>query len=98
MTDPTDSKPITSAEVERTLWEKFWSKDFWLATADIVDAWRVYPRTFLTGYGLLCWKICMWAMSLKDISTQQTFFISTIVGLATAMLAFYVNSGRKWDK
>lgn len=30
-------------------------------------------------------------------TTEQNIFVTGIIGLATAIFAFYVNSGRKWD-
>lgn len=30
-------------------------------------------------------------------TTEQNIFITAIIGLATGIFAFYVNSGRKWD-
>lgn len=30
-------------------------------------------------------------------TTEQNIFVTAIIGLATGIFAFYVNSGRKWD-
>lgn len=30
-------------------------------------------------------------------TTEQNLFVTAIIGLATGIFAFYVNSGRKWD-
>lgn len=31
-------------------------------------------------------------------TTEQNIFVTAIIGLATGIFAFYVNTGRKWDK
>jgi hypothetical protein len=88
--------PLTHEEIERTLWSKFWSKDFWLAIAEIVDAFRLFPRAFVAGYGLFCLELGRWAMSRPDLTTQQMAFVIAVIGLFTPILAFYQASGRKW--
>jgi len=42
------------------------------------------------------WRVGEWAMSLKDISTPQTVFISTIYGAFPFLLNFYMQQGNSW--
>lgn len=65
--------------------------------AEITDAWRIFPRLVLTGYGLLCWELAKWVMAKADISASQAAFATGIIGLAVPMTAFYMQTGRKWQ-
>ena len=90
--------PITRVEVVRTLWSKLWSKEFWLAIAEIIDAWRIFPRTFVGGYGAMCLELVHWAIANPDQATKLQWLIGLVVGALTPILAFYFNSGRSWTK
>lgn len=69
-----------------------------LRYAEIIDAFRVVPRLLLAGYGYLVWHVSAWFMALPDPNTQHTFFVSTVIGIAAPITAFYLSSGRKWDR
>ncbi len=73
------------------------TKQQMLDAAEILDAYRVFPRVFLFAYGALCWHMVEWAMTLKDLSTQQAGFVSAIVGLAVPLTGWYMSTGRKWQ-
>ena len=72
-------------------------KRWFLDAAEITDAWRIFPRLFLTGYGLLCWELAKWVMAKADISASQSAFATAIIGLAVPLTAFYMQSGRRWQ-
>ena len=67
-----------------------------LDMAEVMDAWRLFPRLFLTGYGLLCWELAKWVMQRPDISASQSAFATAIIGLAVPLTAFYMQTGRRW--
>ena len=64
--------------------------------ARLFDVYRVVPRVALGGYMIQMWRVGEWAMSLKDISTPQTVFISTIYGAFPFLLNFYMQQGNSW--
>lgn len=68
-----------------------------LDLAEVTDAWRVFPRLVLFGYGVLCWHLASWVMGKPDISASQAAFAGGIVGLAVPMTAFYMQTGRRWQ-
>lgn len=105
-----------------------------LDIADILDAWRVIPRTMAAAYGFMVYKLFIWYTSIPtheerecdnsilntlinsgiDVqqamemactivgtvggpTSQQTSFVTVIIGLSTGIFGFYVNSG-KHDK
>ena len=60
-----------------------------------VDAWRIFPRIFLTTYIYLLYKSCVWFMSLPEPNTQQAGLISVIVGAGAAWFGLYTGSKPK---
>lgn len=60
-----------------------------------VNEWRVVPRLLVGWYAILVWQITDWYMLIPEPTTQQTSFVTTIVGLSTAIFGLYVNSGKK---
>lgn len=72
------------------------SKQWWLNTAEVIDAWRVFPRYFLLAYLLIVWRSTEWYMALLNPTEHQTDYIQWMWGAATAITGFYVATGRKW--
>ncbi len=51
------------------------------------------PRFMMLMFTLMAWNVCDWFMSLgSDATTQQTAFVSTIVGAATGAFAVWMGS------
>ena len=48
--------------------------------AKAVDAWRIFPRLFLSVYMFLLYYSTMWFMDLPEPSLEQSGLISIIVG------------------
>ncbi|RPG05030.1 MAG: hypothetical protein CBE07_003190 [Pelagibacteraceae bacterium TMED247] len=65
----------------------------WLAKA--VDAWRIWPRAFLSVYIFLIYFVVMWFLDLPDPSIEQSGLISILVGAGAAWFGLYVNSAAK---
>jgi hypothetical protein len=65
--------------------------------ARAVDAWRIFPRIFLTTYIYLLYKTVIWYMELPDPSMEQSGLISVVVGAGAAWFGLYTGSskGRK---
>lgn len=72
------------------------NKQFFLDTAEVIDAWRVFPRFFVLGYGVISFKLVEWAMSLPSMSIEQTSLVTIVTGLCVPMLNFYMQTGRDW--
>jgi len=83
-----------------------------LRMAEVIDSYRIFPRTFLTAFfGGYCWLMVQswqWYMSLplKDFDAAQlaavTVFPVTLLtalgGMFTSMYKHYQDSGRNWDE
>jgi len=59
--------------------------------ARAVDAWRIFPRLFLTVYIVLLYKCVIWYMELAAPTMEQSGLISIVVGAGAAWFGLYVN-------
>ena len=59
----------------------------------IIDAWRPIPRLLIGMYIFLTYQAADWFMALPDPTTQQSGFISVVIGAGSAWFGLYVNSG-----
>jgi len=64
----------------------------WIHLARAVDAWRIFPRLFLTVYIFLLYYSTMWFMSLPDPSLEQSGLISIIVVAGAAWFGLYAGT------
>ena len=63
--------------------------------AKAVDAWRIFPRAFLTVYIFLLYKTVLWYMTLPDPSMNQSALISVVVGAGDAWFGLYTGPSKK---
>ena len=54
--------------------------------AKAVDAWRIFPRMFLSVYIFLLYYSVMWFMELPEPNLEQSGLISIIVGAGAALI------------
>ena len=64
----------------------------WIHLAQAVDAWRIFPRAFLTVYIFLLYYSTMWFMALEEPSFEQSGLISIIVGAGAAWFGLYAGT------
>lgn len=77
----------------------FWmSKATWLDTAELIDAFRIFPRVILCGYAYLVWDMWTWVRGMADITVQQGALLAAVIGLAVPLTGWYMQTGRKWGK
>lgn len=72
------------------------TKQTFLDIAEVVDAFRMVPRSVLVAYGILVWIVVSWFMGLPAPTTQQAALVTTVTGLIAAVAGLYQNSGRSW--
>tara|TARA_B100000131_G_scaffold96599_1_gene93690 strand:+ start:7508 stop:7885 length:378 start_codon:yes stop_codon:yes gene_type:complete len=70
-----------------------WQK--WIHLARAVDAWRIWPRAFLSVYIFLIYFVVMWFIGLEAPTMEQSGLISILVGAGAAWFGLYVNSAAK---
>ena len=63
--------------------------------ARAVDAWRIFPRIFLTVYIVLLYKCVIWYMNLSAPTMEQSGLISIVVGAGAAWFGLYTGSSKK---
>ena len=63
--------------------------------ARAVDAWRIFPRIFLTVYIVLLYKCVIWYMDLPEPSMEQSGLISIVVGAGAAWFGLYTGTSKK---
>ena len=63
--------------------------------ARAVDAWRIFPRLFLTVYIVLLYKCVIWYMNLPSPTMEQSGLISIVVGAGAAWFGLYVGGTRQ---
>ena len=62
--------------------------------ARAVDAWRIFPRLFLTVYIVLLYKCVIWYMNLAQPSIEQSGLISIVVGAGAAWFGLYTGTSK----
>jgi hypothetical protein len=72
------------------------TKTFFMDVAEVIDAWRIFPRIFLIGYGVLCYQLVAWAMSLSTLSFEQAGLVGTITAVFAPLSNWYMQTGRSW--
>ena len=66
--------------------------------AKAVDAWRIFPRVFITTYIILLYKCVIWYMALPNPTMEQSGLISIVVGAGAAWFGLYTGSSKKIGK
>ena len=58
--------------------------------AKAIDAWRIFPRVFITTYIYLLYKVVIWYMNIADPTLEQSGLVSIVVGAGAAFFGLYV--------
>ena len=62
--------------------------------ARAIDAWRIFPRLFLTVYIVLLYKCVIWYMNLQAPTMEQSGLISIVVGAGAAWFGLYTGTSK----
>jgi len=66
----------------------------WIWLSNMIDAWRIFPRAFLSVYIFLLYYATMWFMALPDPTLEQSGLISVIVGAGAAWFGLYAGTAK----
>ena len=69
-----------------------WQKWIWLS--NMIDAWRIFPRAFLSVYIFLLYYCTMWFMELDAPTMEQSGLISIVVGAGAAWFGLYAGTAK----
>ena len=72
--------------------ENPWQKWIWLS--NMVDAWRIFPRAFLSMYMFLLYYCTIWFMELPEPTLEQSGLVSIIVGAGAAWFGLYAGTAK----
>ena len=62
--------------------------------ARAVDAWRIFPRLFLSVYIFLLHKVTIWFMNLPTPTLEQSGLVSIVVGAGAAWFGLYSGTSK----
>ena len=66
----------------------------WIWLSSMIDAWRIFPRMFLTVYIVLLYKCTIWFMELPTPTFEQSGLISVVVGAGAAWFGLYAGTAK----
>ena len=69
-----------------------WQRWIWLS--NMIDAWRIFPRAFLSVYIILLYKCTIWFMELPAPTFEQSGLISVVVGAGAAWFGLYAGTAK----
>ena len=72
--------------------ENPWQKWIWLS--NMVDAWRIFSRAFLSIYMFLLYYCTIWFMELPEPTLEQSGLVSIIVGAGAAWFGLYAGTAK----
>ena len=72
--------------------ENPWQRYIWFS--NMVDAYRIFPRAFLSVYMYLLYYTTFWFMDLPEPSFEQSGLISIVVGAGAAWFGLYAGTAK----
>ena len=72
--------------------ENPWQRYIWFS--QMVDAYRIFPRAFLSVYMYLLYYTTFWFMDLPEPSFEQSGLISIVVGAGAAWFGLYAGTAK----
>jgi len=69
-----------------------WQK--WIWFSNMIDAYRIFPRAFLSVYIYLLYFCTMWFMDLEAPTFEQSGLISIVVGAGAAWFGLYAGTAK----
>ena len=70
----------------------------WIHLARTVDAWRIFPRVFVTVYIVLLYDVVTWFMTLEEPNLEQSALVSIIVAAMAAVFGIYAGTSGQSKK
>ena len=68
-------------------------KRVFMDAAEVVDAWRVFPRLYLLMFAYFLWDLHQWYVI---VAVQPDYYANLVFGSISVLTGFYMGSGRKW--
>jgi len=71
------------------------SKQTFLDVAEVIDAYRLFPRIYLSVFLFILWDVHIF-LKLNLPPESAHLYGNMVWGAVGAMTGFYVATGRKW--
>ena len=66
----------------------------WIHLAKTIDAWRIFPRVFVSVYIVLLYDVVTWFMTLGEPNLEQSALVSIVVGAMAAVFGIYAGTSQ----
>jgi hypothetical protein len=66
----------------------------WIHLAKTVDAWRIFPRVFVSVYIVLLYDVVTWFMTIPEPNLEQSALVSIVVGAMAAVFGIYAGTSQ----
>ena len=70
----------------------------WIHLAKTVDAWRIFPRVFVSVYIVLLYDVVTWFMTIPEPNLEQSALVSIVVGAMAAVFGIYAGTSGQSKK
>ena len=70
----------------------------WVHLAKTIDAWRIFPRAFVTVYIVLLYKVVTWFMTIPEPNLEQAGLVSVVTGAMAAVFGIYAGTSGQSKK
>ena len=70
----------------------------WIHLAKTIDAWRIFPRIFVSVYIVLLYEVVTWFMTLNEPNMEQAGLVSIVVGAMAAVFGIYAGTSGQSKK
>ena len=70
----------------------------WIHLAKTVDAWRIFPRAFVTVYIVLLYKVVTWFMTIPEPNLEQAGLVSVVTSAMAAVFGIYAGTSGQSKK
>jgi len=70
----------------------------WIHMAKTIDAWRIFPRIFVSVYIVLLYDVVTWFMTLEEPNLEQAGLVSVVVGAMAAVFGIYAGTSGQSKK
>ena len=64
----------------------------WIHLARTVDAWRIFPRVFVSVYIVLLYDVVTWFITIEEPNLEQSALVSIVVGAMAAVFGIYAGT------
>ena len=69
-----------------------------MVTVEQFLKWKVLPRCMMLASTVMSWRCAEWFMDLDNPTSQQSAFVSVVMGVMTGVFGIWMGHEHKGDK